>query len=369
VGKLGWGVIVEQPEAVAYRAAAEMRQRILVLILSTVALVLVTGLIFASRLRRVLAIMMAGARAFGEGRLGRRIRVKSSDEIGELATTMNTMAERLERSARELEQWSLMLESRVEERTRELKQTHAQLLTQSKLAAIGQLGAGVAHEVNNPLAGVLGLVQLMMRNRSEDDPDLRKLKDIETGAKRCKDIVMRLLRFSERRMAGRMRVSLNDVLDEVLDMMQDSLQKSDIEIERQWDVNLPKPTADPGQLAQVFINILHNARSAMPKGGALRVTTAAAGADHVMAIVTDTGEGIEPDHLPRVFDPFFTTKRVWTDVGLGLSVAHRIVSDHGGRIDVDSELGRGSTFKVVLPLEPPARVDEDLPPRKTILLD
>ncbi len=369
VGALGWGVVAEQPRAAAYRAVDEMRRQTLGWILATLVLVLGGGLLFAGRLRNVLAQLTAGARAFGEGRLRRRVEVKSKDELGELGTTMNTMAAQLEKSLGELEAWSRTLEARVQTRTRELQSAQAQLLTQSKLAALGQLGAGVAHEINNPLAGILGLVQLLMRDQQEGGPVHTRLRDIEGAAKRCKEIVMRLLRFSEKRLLGRSAVQPNTVIGEVLDILDESLRAANIRVERELAADLPVIVADPAQLAQVLINIVSNARAAMTEGGRLVVTSARhAGGVHIS--ITDNGVGIEPDHLPRIFDPFFTTKRTWTDVGLGLSVAHRIVSDHGGNIQVDSKVGKGSTFTVVLPLQPPAEVEVEEPPaHKVVLLE
>jgi signal transduction histidine kinase len=369
VGELGWGVVVQQPEAVAFAAAAAMRRQTLVVILSTAALVLISGLWFAGRLRAVLRRMIAGARAFGEGRLGHRVDVHTRDEIGELGETMNAMAQQLESSLREVEAWGALLETRVEERTRELKTTHAQLLNQSKLAAIGQLGAGVAHEVNNPLAGVLGMVQLMIRDCEHGDPNLSRLREIEVGAKRCKDIIARLLRFSERRATGRMEIDLNEVLVEVVDMVAEGFAEANIEIRLELADDLPRIHADPGQIAQVLVNVLQNAQKAMPGGGRLSVRSARQEGDQVRVEITDTGVGIAPEHLPRIFDPFFTTKRNWTDVGLGLSVAHRIVGDHGGTITAESDVGEGTTFIVALPRVPPESAEEALPLRKTVLLD
>jgi signal transduction histidine kinase len=313
--------------------------------------------------------MIAGARAFGEGRLGYRVDVRTRDEIGELGETMNAMAHQLESSLREVEAWGALLETRVEERTRELRTTHAQLLNQSKLAAIGQLGAGVAHEVNNPLAGVLGMVQLMIRDCGPDDPNLRRLREIEEGAKRCKDIIARLLRFSERRASGRVEIDLNELLVEVVDMVAEGFAKANIGIRLELADDLPRIHADPGQIAQVFVNVLQNAQKAMPDGGRLGVRSARKEEDWVQVEITDTGVGIAPEHLPRIFDPFFTTKRNWTDVGLGLSLAHRIVGDHGGTITAESEVGRGTTFIMVLPRVPPEPEEEALPLRKTVLLD
>jgi signal transduction histidine kinase len=347
-----------------------MRRQILLYSAVTIALVLQTGLLFAGRLRRVLARMMEGARAFGEGRLGRRIDVRSSDEIGELAGTMNAMASQLEASLRELEQWSLTLEARVQERTEELQQAQAQILMQSKLAAVGQLGAGVAHEVNNPLAGILGLSQLLVRDRKPGDPDYQSLKDIEAAAKRCKDITLRLLRFSERRLAGRSPTTVAEIIDEVLGILDQSFAQASVEVVREFDPATPEIVADPGQLGLVFTSMLTNARSAMPDGGTLTIGTRQSG-DGIEVVIRDTGFGIDKEHVDRVFEPFFTTKRTWTDVGLGLSVAHRIVADHGGRIEVESELGKGATFRVFLPAQPPEAQapDAELPKRRTVLLE
>ena len=371
VGGLGWGVVVEQPEAVAFAAATTMRRQVLFWIVVTTALVLLGGFLFAGRLTRVLDRMMEGARAFGEGRLKRRIEVRSTDEIGELATTMNAMAARLEKSLMEIEEWNLTLEAKVEQRTRELEATQAQLLVQSKLAAIGQLGAGVAHEVNNPLAGILGLAQLMQRDHPQGDKEFAKLQEIEAAARRCKEIIQRLLRFSERRLVGRVEVSLNDIVDEVAEMLDPGLKAAKVVLTRTLAPDLPKITADPGQLAQVFINLLNNSKTAMPKGGTITVRTTGA-PEGVRVVVEDTGVGIRKEHLSRVFDPFFTTKRVWSDVGLGLSVSYRIVTDHGGRIDAESEEGKGSRFTVTLPLKPPP-ADSSTPSsqtlRKSILLE
>ncbi|MBI5507373.1 MAG: HAMP domain-containing protein [Deltaproteobacteria bacterium] len=371
VGALGWAVVVEQPEAVAFAAALSMRRQVLGWIVLTIVGVLAGGLWFAARLRRVLTKMVDGAHAFGEGRLKRRIEVDQADEIGELAKTMNGMAARLEKSLGEIEEWNRTLEAKVEQRTRELEATQAQLLVQSKLAALGQLGAGVAHEVNNPLAGILGMAQLLMRDHQAGDKDFGKLKEIEAAAKRCKEITMRLLRFSERRLVGRVEVALNDIVDEVAEMLSPGLVAGGVTLLRELAADIPKITADPGQLAQVFINLINNSKTAMPKGGTVTLKTRAL-ADGVQAVVADTGAGIKKEHLPRIFDPFFTTKRVWSDVGLGLSVSYRIVTDHGGRIDVDSEEGKGSAFVVTLPFKPPpgpVASPSELIGKKSVLLE
>ncbi|HET6346168.1 MAG TPA: ATP-binding protein, partial [Myxococcota bacterium] len=348
VGALGWAVVVEQPEADAFAAAQHMRQQTLWWIWGTAVLALGTSVAFASSLRRALEKLVGGARAFGEGQLEHEIQVSSHDELGELARTMNSMAWALRHSLSDLQEWSHTLEQRVDERTRELKATQGQMLLQAELAAIGQLGAGVAHEVNNPLAALLGHVQLLLYARQPDDPDYESLKQIEEAANRCRTITLNLLRFSQRHELGPRPMRLNDVVREVASLMTPSIRAIGVTLSLQLDPDVPELVADAGQLSVVFTNLLTNARDATPAGGHMEIGTRPQG-DGAAMWVTDSGRGIASEHLPRIFEPFFTTKEVWTGVGLGLSVAYRIVSDHGGRLTVTSEVGKGSTFTVLLP--------------------
>lgn len=367
IASLGWGVVVEQPENVAFADAARMRVRMLTWISVTTLVVTLTATLFAGRLRRRLQSLMHGARMFAVGRLGERLAVESGDEIGELARTLNSMASELDHSLREIDAWSRTLEAKVDDRTRELRQAQTQLLLQSKLAAIGQLGAGVAHEVNNPLAGILGYVQLLLRKCSADDPEFASLKRIEEAAQRCKTITTNLLRFSQRGLTGRSPIEVNDLVAEVLDLMGGGMAESGVTIVRELAADAGTITADAGQLALVLINLLSNAKNAMAEGGTVTLRSENAG-DQARIIVADTGHGIESEHLSRIFDPFFTTKSNWTGVGLGLSVAYRIVADHGGRIEVESSLGAGSRFTVTLPRAPTAPAAEAPRPKRPVLL-
>ncbi|MEK7705353.1 MAG: ATP-binding protein, partial [Myxococcota bacterium] len=351
VGELGWGIVVEQPEAMAFAGATQMRHQTLGWIFGTLLLVLGSGIIFADRLRRTLLRLVQGAQSFASGRLDHRIELAGADELAELAGVLNGMAGALATSRDELQGWNQTLEQRVAERSDELKKAQTQLLTQAKLVALGQLGAGVAHEINNPLAAILGYTELLLDGKS-GGPGLAELQKIRAAAERCKVVTMNLLRFSERRLAGPTSVQLTDIVGEVLDLMQEALRQAGVVLHRNLATNLPSIRADAGQLGQVLINLVTNARQAMPTGGELRVATETDPAG-VALLVGDTGRGIEPAHLDRIFEPFFTTKDVWTGVGLGLSVAYRIVTDHGGTISVDSTVGKGSTFRVCLPREPP----------------
>jgi two-component system NtrC family sensor kinase len=221
-----------------------------------------------------------------------------------------------------------------------------------KLAALGQLGAGVAHEINNPLGGVIGHVQLLLANRAPASDDYEALKHIEEGARRASQVVQNLLRFSvQRKEPVRTAVDLEKLARDTLSLTESLIRDQKIELAYDFAAGKPRARADAGQLAQVLLNLVANARTAMPSGGTLRIATRAPEkpGGPVALVVNDSGKGIAPDIKERIFEPFFTTKDDWSNVGLGLSVSYRIVEEHGGRIDVQSEPGRGATFTVYLP--------------------
>jgi signal transduction histidine kinase len=264
------------------------------------------------------------------------------------------MGEELTASRAEIERWNRELEARVAERTRELKDAQAQLVQAQKLAALGQLGAGVAHEINNPLGGVIGHVQLLLADRAPSSADYEALKHIEEGARRASAVVQNLLRFSvQRKEPVRTAVDLNKLVRDTLSLTESLIRDQKIELVYDLADGKPRARADAGQLAQVLLNLVANARTAMPAGGKLRIATRADASDpaapRVALVVEDSGKGIAPEIRERIFEPFFTTKDDWSNVGLGLSVSYRIVEEHGGRIDVQSEPAHGATFTVWLP--------------------
>jgi signal transduction histidine kinase len=223
------------------------------------------------------------------------------------------------------------------------------LVQAQKLAALGQLGAGVAHEINNPLGGVIGHVQLLLAERAPGASDYDALKHIEEGARRASDVVQNLLRFSvQRKEPVRTAVDLNKLVRDTLSLTESLVREQKIDLAFDLADDKPRARADAGQLAQVLLNLVANARTAMPSGGKLRIATRKVGGEAAL-VVEDSGKGIAPEHKERIFEPFFTTKDDWSNVGLGLSVSYRIVAEHGGRIDVASEVGRGATFTVYLP--------------------
>jgi signal transduction histidine kinase/DNA-binding response OmpR family regulator len=246
------------------------------------------------------------------------------------------------------------LEQRVQERTAELEAAQEQLVQAEKLASIGQLAAGVAHEINNPIGVILGFAQVMLKRISPDDPMHKPLSTIEREGLRCKEIVQDLLDFARQSKPVLSRLDINDVIDAASELMPHHFNSDRVEVIKHYAATLPKVLGDENQLQQVFLNILINAYQAMPDGGRLYITSQAQDGE-ILAVFEDTGIGIPREDLKRIFDPFFTTKEVGEGTGLGLSISYGIVEQHGGTIQVDSASGEGSTFTVRLPVAPASR--------------
>jgi C4-dicarboxylate-specific signal transduction histidine kinase len=315
------------------------------------AVLLLLGGFFTRRLNRRIGSVVDGVQAYTRGELDRRIPVSGADELADLADTFNAMGAELEVSRAKLMRWNDELKQKVDEATADLKAAQAQLVEAQKLAAVGQLGAGVAHEINNPLAGILGNAQLLMLERKEGDSDFETLRKIEQAAKRCKEITQNLLRFSQQRERAEFRpTDLNAVVRDALSLSANQSKGEGVSVSARLKPGTLMVQGDPGHLSQVVLALLSNARIAMIRSSpkALSVHTVETG-DQVLLQVADSGKGIKPEHLARIFEPFFTTKDVWSNVGLGLSVAYRVVSEHRGKIEVQTQVGKGSTFTVRLP--------------------
>ncbi len=355
-GGAGWGVVMRLPANEALAPVAQMRRSVLLGSVGSLLALLVLGWAFIRRVTGGLARIDAAALELGGGRLPARLPEEGRDEVAEVSRTFNRVAAELSESRARLERWNEELQAKIEERTRELKEAQAQLLEAQKLAAIGQLGAGVAHEINNPLTGILGQAQLLLESKPEGDPDVPALQRVEELARRSREITQNLLRFSQQRAEPAfVRVDLNRVVQETLTFAGGQIHEAGITLELALEERLPLVQGDAGHLQQVLLNLLSNARTACMGCPSPRISVSTSGADgEVQLVVRDTGKGIAPQIRPRIFEPFFTTKEVWSNVGLGLSVSYRIVAEHGGRILVDSEPGRGSAFTVALPRAPAA---------------
>ena len=235
-----------------------------------------------------------------------------------------------------------------------LKSSQAQLVQSGKMAAVGQLAAGVAHEVNNPLQIILSRVQLLMMRHRELDPLVKDLHLIESNVKRISRIIRSLLDFARHNTGDEdwRRIDLVYLIGQTVYLMQHLMEKAGIEV----DVSVPDGESpaihgNVGEVEQIFLNLLINARQAMPDGGRIEIATHVE-EDAVLVRVADSGEGIDREDLERIFDPFFTTREEEGGTGLGLSIIYGIVEKHNGRIEVESEKGLGTTFELQLPIHP-----------------
>jgi two-component system, NtrC family, sensor kinase len=353
-----FGVVVEKTLVSALLPVSRIRMATLLWIAISAIVGGLIARIFARRLAGRVDELAAGSRQIASGNLKVKLAVRVRDELGDLAAAFNAMAESLDAARREIIKqkdeilgWNEGLERRVEEKARELRDAQDLLLRSRSLAALGELGSGVAHEINNPLAGVLGLAQLLLVDLSAAHPARSMVRDIEEQALRIRQIVANLLRFVQRQ-AGEDFQPLDPsrVLEDSIDLCgPGELGAIGIQIVRRYAVPTPLVRGSATQLQEAFIQLIQNARGAMPGGGRLTVETSVPGADLVRVAIGDTGRGIDSQHLSRIFDPFFTTKENWTGVGLGLSLVHKTVEDHGGVIQVQSEVGRGATFWLTFP--------------------
>jgi signal transduction histidine kinase len=256
----------------------------------------------------------------------------------------------LQDALQELENTQQELQARVAAH----QAAEARLIQTTKLAAVGEMAAGVAHELNNPLTTVVGFSELVLESLPPDSSQRSDLDVVLREARRARDVVRRLLDFSRQSETVRTRADVNEVVQDVLSLMNHLFHINGVVIDAKFRDNLPWVMIDRNQMKQVFLNLLNNALNAMPKGGELCVNTSLQmryRKPHICIVIKDNGVGIPPENLPRIFEPFFTTRAGQGGTGLGLSVTYGIVAEHGGAIEVESTLGIGSIFTVFLPIE------------------
>lgn len=317
---------------------------------------IVTAIFIRQLVHKPVNGVIAGAKAISEGNLDYKISTSSSTEIGELATAFNEMTDKLKKAYDEITNWSISLENKVEEKTGELKRAHAHLIQIEKMASLGQLSATVAHELNNPLEGIITLTKLQVKrlsreNLTRDDFEniLNDLRFVAEESLRCGNIVKNLLLFSRQQVEEFKEVNLEPIIERSIMLIAHHMQMRDIQLVRDFKLKNPNIICSAAQIQQAIIALMINSIEAMPNGGTLTIKMFDSNADNISIQISDTGHGIQKDIQAQIFDPFFTTKEDVKGVGLGLSVVYGIVNAHNGKITVDSIVGQGTTFKIVLP--------------------
>jgi two-component system NtrC family sensor kinase len=278
--------------------------------------------------------LVIASKELASGNLAATVEKTSNDEIGLLADAYNSMANALR------------------ERDEQLKEfTRKKFMESEKLALIGQLAANVAHELNNPLQGIVTYSHLLLERNSIDDPMKQSLQKIVVQANRSRDIIRGLLDFSRQRKPDKTLCNINNLLNESLSFLENQALMQNIKVVTQFDDNLPLIVIDPSQVQRVFINMIVNAAEAMNGNGHLSmITRRDQSNNYIETVISDTGSGITEENLDKIFDPFFTTKETGHGVGLGLAISYGIIKEHGGSISVESEVGKGTTFTIRLPV-------------------
>ncbi|MDH3646666.1 MAG: ATP-binding protein [Gammaproteobacteria bacterium] len=331
VGAMNAGV--EIPRSAAYLTARKLLSNLMVIALILFSGATLVSLFMARRLTRPLDRLTKAVRDIGKGNFEVNVESGSRDELGILADSFNQMTHELK------------------DRDTDLEQANLALVQSEKMAAFGQLGAGIAHEVKNPLAGILGYAQLALRKVADDSPLRKHLDIIEKETRRCTEIITNLLKFARQEKAEQKRVQVNDVVHDALGIVDHQLSINQVSIEKMLTSGLPDVYANANQLQQVLMNLAVNAQQAMHgTPGSFSIATHLVDDEHIEIRISDTGPGMPADVRDKIFEPFFTTKPAGEGTGLGLSVSYGIIRDHGGDIVVESEVGQGTSFIVTLPV-------------------
>ncbi|MBI5631050.1 MAG: HAMP domain-containing protein [Elusimicrobia bacterium] len=360
VKDLGWVVYIQQPVETAYQTAAEMRRQIFRVFLWVVLFTVILSLAVANHITQPVRLLREAADRLGRGQFEDMPEMMlTNDEIGDLAQTFLAMSDSLKEKTgelihakQELEKFTKFLEKRVEARTRELKAAQDELIKKERLAAIGQMASVVGHEIRNPLAVInnsIYFIKTKLGAALDSDPKIAKhIKIIESEIQQANGIINEILTYSRQRELKPERVLLNSFLDELLSVYP---FPAHIKVEKAFDAANPMVDIDPTEMQQALRNLIGNAIEVMPASGRVAVRTRLSeegGAAAAVIEIADSGPGIPQDVLDKIFTPFFTTKARGT--GLGLAVVRKVVDRHNGRVDVESVVGRGTVFRLFLPV-------------------
>ncbi len=380
---LGWTVMVEQDAGKAFAALSsiemladdleENTQNTILMSVGIFAIVAILALAVAIWLSRVftkpILKLNHGVQEIMNGNLSHRVSSIEEDEIGQLSRAFDEMTSTVQQSQAELKDYSLNLERKVQERTdelqkelverkrieQELKNKTTMLIQTEKLSSMGTMVAGVAHELNNPMTGIIQYTQFCLRRTDEDDRRYSVLKDIEQESRRCSDIIRNMLTFSRMEAEGEegyQKDSIPAVVDRVLKLLAYRLRAENVTVTQHHQDDMPLVSMKINSIQQIFLNILGNAMDALQEKEDRSIRIESYADDGFVKInIIDNGPGIPPAVLKKIFDPFYTTKTVGKGTGLGLSISQSICIQHGGRLECESEVGMGATFRIVLPID------------------
>lgn len=325
------------------------------LIISTV-----SGLFIYRMVQKPFRALKQGMKTISGGNLKTRLDCESTSEIGDLSRSFNKMADDLGEARKEVGEWAQTLEDLISRKSEELEQVQEQMIHMEKMASLGKLSASVAHEINNPIFGILTYTKLSQRELENDVVDQTTLAAVRSNLSviqkesiRCGDIVRNLLDFARPTGGDFARYHLNESIQHTLRLVEHHFETKQISVKTVFTDKEDEITCDANQCQQAILALFMNAIESMTEGGSLTIETEASGAEFIIRI-SDTGAGIPEEKLPRIFEPFYTSKNSGarnTGQGLGLSVAYGIIKRHRGKIDVESSVGKGTTFTITVPVE------------------
>lgn len=338
-------------------ADGQQQMAIMLMVMIFMMALLVIGLVWAM-VHQPIQQLLIGTQRVAAGDLSYKVRVNSRDEIGDVAVSFNRMTEQLNQAHQQLTDWAQSLEERVAEKTDQLKRAHEQMIQVERMASLGKLAAIVAHELNNPLAGIVTYAKLLLKkidqngSRSFNTDQARQyLETIASESARCGDIVKNLLQFARHTPVNLQPTDINEVIRQSLRLVQHKIDLMNVQTRVQLDERRPIVTCDGQQLKQALVALLINACEAMTPGeGVLDVISQYDANAHAIEItIRDNGVGMDAAIQQRIFEPFFTTKEQGRGVGLGLAIVYGIIQQHAGQIQVSSAPGQGATFTIRLP--------------------
>ncbi|MDF1559379.1 MAG: ATP-binding protein [Bacteroidales bacterium] len=333
---------------------------LLMAMIITAIIVLMLILFTRKKIKDPLNSLITASEAVSAGELKTRLDIRPDllDDMKMVSLAFNNMLDNIDNATEELENWSKQLEYKVQKKSEELSEAQNELINVERIASLGKLSASVAHEINNPLSGILIYTKLVYKQLDSQDIDpekkenmLRKLKLIETETKRCGDIVKGLLDFSQKDQDDFEERHLNELVQDTHDLMMHHIKISNITFLTDLSARSDLIYCSPNQVKQACIALLVNASEAVTDNGEIVLRTKNSEGDAVRLEISDNGSGIAPEDIPHIFEPFFSTKRDARGIGLGLPIVHGIMQNHGGKIEVDSVVGRGTTITLVFPLK------------------